>query len=136
MITNQDRSAIRRLFRKVKEDTDRLVAEKAARSGGALTHPEMPNIIAAQNTLRACMEVVFDECLPYGEFFLAEMAIRLGTYSISAAPIERHDVIVDAVVKNMARALQNRVAEGSVIKTRWLTDGVDHPNLPSKGDIQ
>lgn len=135
MITNQDRSAIRRLFLKIKEETDPLVADKAQRTGTP-SHPEMPNIIAAQNTLRTCMEVVFNECLPYGEFFLAEMAIRLGTYSISAAPHERHDILVDAVCKNMARALQTRVAEGSVIKTRWITDGVDHANLAGKGDVQ
>ena len=134
MITNQDRTAIRRIFQKTKTDTDRIIEGK--RSQGAPVLEQMPNIIAAQNTLRTCMEVVFNECLPYDEYFLAEMAVRLATYAISAAPIERHQVLAGAVVDGIPPALERRVREGVSIRSKWVTGGVEHSNIPTKGEIQ
>lgn len=134
-VTNQDRANIRRLFLKIRQDTDRLVAEKVARTG-TKTHVDIDKIIAAQNALRTCMEVVFNECLPYDDVFCGEMAVRLAAYAISAVPIERHQVLLEAVVEGLPAALARRVREGSVIRTQWQTDGVLHPNIPHKGDIQ
>ncbi|AID18373.1 hypothetical protein PPF1_60 [Rhizobium phage vB_RleM_PPF1] len=134
-VTNQDRANIRRIFAKIREDTDRLTAEKV-RSTGTKTHPDIDKIIAAQNTLRCCMEVVFDECLPYDDVFCGELAIRLAAYAISAVPIERHQVLLDAAVEGLPAALARRVRERVVIKTTWETDGVRHPNIPRKGDVQ
>ncbi|MBY5849630.1 hypothetical protein HFN51_03530 [Rhizobium leguminosarum] len=134
-ITNQDRAHIRRIFGKIRAETDRLTAEKI-RSTGTRTHPDIDKIIAAQNTLRRCIEVVFDECLPYDDVFCGELAIRLAAYAISAVPIERHGIVLQAVVEALPAALARRVREGVVIKTQWVTDGVRHPNVPRKGDVQ
>jgi hypothetical protein len=134
-ITNQDRAHIRRIFGKIRAETDRLTAEKI-RTTGTKTHPDIDKIIAAQNTLRRCIEVVFDECLPYDDVFCGELAIRLAAYAISAVPIERHGTVLQAVVEALPAALARRVREGVVIKTQWVTDGVRHPNIPRKGDVQ
>ncbi|NEI60958.1 hypothetical protein [Rhizobium leguminosarum] len=135
IITNQDRAHIRRIFGKIRKETDRLTAEKI-RSTGTKTHPDIDKIIAAQNTLRRCIEVVFDECLPYDDVFCGELAIRLAAYAISAVPIERHGVVLHAVIEGLPAALSRRVREGVVIKTEWETDGVRHPNVPRKGNVQ
>ena len=134
-VTNQDRANIRRIFAKIREDTDRLTAEKISATG-TKTHPDIDKIIAAQNTLRRCIEVVFEECLPYDDVFCGEMAIRLAAYAISAVPIERHQLLLEAVVEGLPAALARRVREGAVIRTEWQTDGVNHPNIPRKGDVQ
>ncbi len=134
-ITNQDRANIRRVFAKIRQDTDRLVAEKVDRTG-TKTHVDIDKIIAAQNAMRTCMEVVFNECLPYDEIFCGEMAVRLAAYAISAAPIERHQVLLEAVVEGLPAALARRVREGVVIRSQWETNGVVHSNIPRKGDIQ
>lgn len=133
-ITNQDRSAIRRIFDKTREDVRPLVIAKANEAGVTATR-EMIDFIAAQNALRVSMEVVFQRCLPYGEEFLAEMAARLASYSISAAPIERQQDILTAVVEALPGALETRLKSGSVIKTTWTTDGVAHPNMPEQGEV-
>ncbi|MBB4574435.1 hypothetical protein [Rhizobium lentis] len=134
-LTNQDRANIRRIFAKIRGDTDRLTAEKV-RATGASTHPDIAKIIAAQNTLRKCIEVVFEECLPYDEVFCGEMAVRLAAYAISAVPIERHQDTLEAVVEGLPSALARRVRDGVIIRTEWETGGVRHPNVPRKGDVQ
>ncbi|MGR9441646.1 hypothetical protein [Rhizobium leguminosarum] len=134
-VTNQDRANIRRIYSKVREDTDRLTAAKVS-SSGVKTHPDIDKIIAAQNTLRKCMEVVFEECMPYDEIFCGEMAVRLATYAISAVPIERHGLVLNAVIEGLPAALARRVREGIAIRTEWETDGVRHANIPRKGDVQ
>jgi hypothetical protein len=134
-ITNQDRANIRRIFAKIREDTDRLTAAKVS-SSGVKSHPDIDKIIAAQNTLRKCMEVVFEECMPYDEIFCGEMAVRLATYAISAVPIERHGLVLNAVIEGLPAALARRVRDGIAIRTEWETDGVRHANIPRKGDVQ
>lgn len=135
MITSQDRAAVRRIFEKVRSGTDPLVVAKAQKMGG-LTHPKMPEIIAAQNTLRLCMEVVLNECLPYDDFFCGELSVRLAAYAISVVPIERQSALLAAVQKALPETLANKLREGAFIKSTWITDGVEHQNVPGKGSVQ
>lgn len=135
MITNQDRANIRRIFEKTRNDIAPLVAGKA-RELNLKSDPQLLNLMVAQNTLRCCMEVVLAECMPYDELFCAELAVRLAAYSISATPIERHEYLTKAVQNAIPNALANKIREGAVIKSTWLTDGIEHPNIPDKGDIQ
>lgn len=135
MITNQDRAAVRRIFAKCKDETGQLIRKRAAEAGVVL-HPQMPNIIAAQNAMRVCLEVILNECIPYDGFYCAEMATRLATYVISAAPIEQHADLLEATIGAMPAALANKIREGAVIRSTWLTNGVEHPNIPEKGEIQ
>lgn len=135
MITNQDLAAIRRIFDKVKVDIEPLIKAKVKANGG-LANPQMPNIMVAQNTLRACMEVVLNECLPYDDFFCGELSVRLAAYAISVVPIERQAALLAAVQDALPATLANKLREGAVIKSTWLTDGVEHPNIPDKGSVQ
>ncbi|BCH33263.1 hypothetical protein MesoLjLc_51930 [Mesorhizobium sp. L-8-10] len=134
MITNQDRTAIRKIFRKVKEETDPKVSELARSQS---VNREMPNIIAAQNTLRFCLEVVLRECIPYDEYLLAELAARMAAYTVSAAPIERQEQLAEIVSNSINKSLQEKLSRGMALKTEWATDGqVPYPNVPDKSQVQ
>lgn len=135
MITNGDRADIRRIFQKTKSDIEPVLTKKC-RETGIGAGPQLLNLMAAQNALRTCMEVVLAECLPYDELFLGELAVRMAAYSISAAPIETHEALILAVQDALPRTLSNKLREGAVIRATWTTDGVEHPNIPAKGDIQ
>ncbi len=135
MITQQDRNNVRRIFQKAKADTAPLLQGRADALGIQLD-PQMPNIIAAQNALRLCMEVVFNECIPYNEAFLCEMAARMAAYAISAGPIESHGAMTDATLGALPVALANKIKEGAVIRSSWMTDGVSRPNIPARRELQ
>ncbi|RVD14241.1 MAG: hypothetical protein EOS73_16185 [Mesorhizobium sp.] len=134
-VTKQDRANIRRIFDKVRHDIQPALDARERKDGG-FQDPQIPNLMVAQNTLRACMEVVLNECLPYDDFFCGELAVRLAAYAISAVPIERHDALLQAVQTALPATLANKLREGAVIKSTWLTDGVEHPNIPDKSQVQ
>lgn len=134
-VTNQDINAVRRLYKRTKENTDRLLVEKVKASGTPLAHQNMPEIIAAQNTLRTCMEIVFNECAPYDEWFCAELASRLAAYALSVIPIERQSHWVAIVQDGLPGALAGKLRDGAVIKAKWVTNGVEHQNVPEKAEV-
>lgn len=134
-ITNQERAAIRRIFEKVKTELAPKIEARKRELGGQ--YPEkMADVIVAQNAIRVCMEVVFNECLPYDAWFCAEMATRLAAYGITAAPIEDHVALTQMVQQGLPDAVANKVRERAIMHTVWTTNGVDHPNVPSKGQVQ
>jgi len=135
MITNHDRASIRTIFEKIRRDIA-PVLEKRAKELGVTVDKQMFDVMVAQNTIRCCMEVVFNQCIPYDKFFCAELAARLAAYSISAAPIEDHSEMVARVQKALPNALATKLREGAIIKTTWMTDGVVHPNVPDRGSVQ
>lgn len=106
-----------------------MVAAEAER----LNHhrPETLNIMAAQNTLRACMEVVLNECLPYDQRFLGEIGVRLAAYAVTAAPIQDHEALIVAIADALPGAVAEKVRQGAVIKSVWAQDGVERPNIPT-----
>ncbi|CCF19083.1 protein of unknown function [Pseudorhizobium banfieldiae] len=130
-ITNQDRAAIRKIFRKTKEETDRIIRQR-----GQPSVEQMPNIIASQNALRSCIEVIINECAPVDELYFGELAIRMASYFVSGVPVERQVDLLTAVIEGLPPAHARRLREGVVIKTGWVTDGVNHPNIPAESDIQ
>jgi hypothetical protein len=133
MITNQDRAAVRRIFDKVRHDIAPLVEAKAKKLDVPVNSVD---VMAAQNTIRICMEVVLNACIPYDRYFCGELAVRLAAYAISATPIEDHAEMVRLVQKALPGGLANKLKEGAIIKTSWVTDGIEHPNVPDKGSIQ
>lgn len=138
MITNQDRAAIRRIFDKVRREITPLVEAKARdlKAKDLDVPVSSVDVMAAQNTIRICMEVVFNACVPYDRLFCGELATRLAAYAISAAPIEDHTRMVSLVQEALPGALATKLREGAIIKTVWETDGIQHPNVPDKGSVQ
>ncbi len=138
MITNQDRAAIRRIFDKTKREIAPLVEArvKEVRANNLDVPVNTLEVMAAQNTMRICMEVVFNACIPYDRMFCGELAVRLAAYAISAAPIEDQARMVSLVQEALPNALATKLREGAIIKTTWMTDGIEHPNVPDKGSVQ
>lgn len=128
-INNADRTAIRKIFRKIQRDVAPLVEAEANRLDHH--HPDTLKTMVAQNALRMCMETVLNECLPYDAHFLAEMAVRLAAYAITAAPIQGHDELVRAVVEALPNAVAEKVRQGATIGTVWEQDGVERSNIPT-----
>lgn len=136
MITETDREPIRELFRKVSADLAPLLEQRRKQLGGKLPLEQTENIMRAQNTLRVCMEVVFNECLPYDDVFCGEMAVRLAAYAISAVPIERQPDLLKAVLQGLPVGLAEKLRQGAILHTVWEQGGVEHPNVPEKKDVQ
>lgn len=132
-VTDQDRAAIRKLYRKIRLELRPLVEAEAQR----LNHdrPHTLNLMAAQNTMRSVFEIVLQECLPYDQTFLTELAVRAAAYLISAAPVEDHEPMVEAARGALAHALAEKVRQGAVIKTTWLVDGGERSNIPSGVEV-
>lgn len=128
-ITNDDRRAIRKIFRKIERDIAPLVQAEAER----LNHhsPDTMKTMTAQNAARCCIEVILNECLPYDAHFLAELGVRMAAYLVTAAPIQNHAELIVAIQEALPRAVAEKVAKGATIRTVWEQDGVERPNIPS-----
>lgn len=135
MITNQDRSAVRRIFAKVADELRPTVEAKARELGTSLDE-RMVKVMVAQNTLRICLEVALDECIPYDVAFLGELGVRLAAYSLSAAPVEDHASLVAQVAAALPATLEAKVLAGAVIRAEWDRGGTVGLNIPRKGDLQ
>jgi hypothetical protein len=65
---------------------------------------------------------------------LVELAIRLASYTISAAPIEEQEVLVAKFMSVFADAHMRRISEGKRISSEWqMEDGTVKPNFPDEG---
>lgn len=118
--TNQELKIIRKMLQRAKKNI-RPKMDEAGR-------PDLLDLMAAQNTLCVCMEVVFNECLPYDEQFCTEMATRLACYGLSALPMDSQDEACAIVSNALLPALRRRVQAGIVIG--------DAADMPKKGDVQ
>lgn len=135
-ITAQDRNNISRIIRKVREDIAPAVDRAMRGSSLPPDDGRTLSMMTAQNTLRVCMEVVLNESLPYDQLFCAELAVRLAAYAITVAPIEDHDALVRAVQGALPGAVETKRREGAIIRTSWMTDGAERPNVPDPGQVQ
>lgn len=86
-------------------------------------HERMLKVNAAQNTLRTCLEATLNKMVPYDIMLLPELALRLASYALSVAPMERQEELVALLVANFADHHQLRVAQGKVISASWSTPG-------------
>lgn len=123
--------AVQAEFDCVKERLETTVS--AALGDQAATMPSMADLQYAQNVLRTCMEAVFQKMIPYDERVCAEMAVRLASYAISAAPMEDHEALVALVVQGLPSAHAQRMAKGIRISTEWqMANGSTQPNFPEE----
>lgn len=81
------------------------------------------DIQIAQNVLRTCLEAVLVKVLPYDHTTLAELAIRMASYAVSAAPIDDQETLMAVVVQTLPEAHRRRVAQGVMISTTWQIGG-------------
>ncbi len=133
-ITDEDRTAVRRIYRKVRADLTPAIARIEQANPGLPA--DTAKTLIAQNAMRVCLEVVLRECLPYDQHFLAELGVRLAAYCVTAAPIETHERLSSAVAASIGAAVTEKVRQGAVIHTDWRIPGEgDRPNLPRKADI-
>lgn len=132
MITNQDRKAIRRIFRKMAKEAGEQTAALA------LSLPEHKRetavkAVIAQNVLRVCLEVVYEECTPFEEDLCGELAVRMASYAISIAPIERQETILEAVVSSLPPMHARRLRDGIMLTSSWQTPFGEQPNAAGEG---
>jgi hypothetical protein len=130
-ITKQEIAMIRDMFARTRERTDTLV--------DAHNNPKAPpfakKMVAAQNVLKDCITAVVNECVPIDEQFCGELAIRLASYAISIAPVERQEEIARLVAASLPAAHVDRMKRGVVIHSTWMEkDGVERRNMPEKGE--
>ena len=132
----RERREITEMFRTIRAETADLIAEKARTAGGQYADPRFHDMITAQNVLRIALETVLVECLPYDRMFLMELAQRAASYVISAGPVEDHKEMAKAVAATLPDAVTARVSQGTEPRATWMSDGVQHRNVPSKDDLQ
>ena len=93
--------------------------------------PEIRNMQAAQNVLRSCMEATLEKLAPFSMLTPVEMAIRLASYALSAAEMERQDEAMAAFMSTFLLAHEKRMHNGIRINTVWRAeDGRERPNFP------
>lgn len=132
MITTAEITVIQNMYRKT-------LADIAPRMEGVNTpgaHPKALEMMTAQNVLRDCMSVVMNECMPIDDSFCMEMAIRLASYAVSVMPMERQIEAMEIVAASLPGAHRVRMEKGVGIVAQWNTNGVDHDNMPTKGNTQ
>ncbi|MBB4859676.1 hypothetical protein HNO88_003005 [Novosphingobium chloroacetimidivorans] len=113
----------------------RRLAELLAPHMVRIEDPEMRAVNVAQNVLRDAVTVVMNEMIPYTHTTVLELAFRLASYALSAAPLEDQDEIVAAFVSNFADVHLQRTSQGQVITSEWrMHDGREMPNFPKEGD--
>lgn len=95
--------------------------------------PEIANIQIGQNVLRTCLEATLDSLLPYTVRTPTELAIRLASYAISAAPAEDQLALAQQHARCFPNAHERRLMQGVRLSTEWETQGRIRSNFP-KGD--
>lgn len=131
-LTNEQIRVIQKMFRKTREKTDDLARAKFRRE---VPEDEL-KAIAAQNVLRDVLSVILNECSPHGEQLPLSLAARMASYCISHLPIEMQEASLKAVGEILPSIHMNRLAAGIHLDSTWSTNGVEHKNMPAKGDIQ
>lgn len=82
----------------------------------------MKKAILAQNVLRTCMEAVIKDLIPFHSTFLMDLALRLASYAVSAAPLDQQDNMITQVILNLPTAHAARIRQGVMILTEWKPD--------------
>lgn len=130
------RDLIKAVKAEYQRNTQELAPRFAAHPHPRMADPQVQAAVIAQNTLRTCLEATLQAVGPYTPELLADLALRLASYAISAAPIEDHDLLVSHVVRNLADAHMARVDQGVVIRADWeMVDGRQVPNVPPAGAV-
>jgi hypothetical protein len=129
-ITNQEIAVIKKMVAKTRAVTDPQVDARSVHGA----HPQVKELMAAQNVLRDCITVVFNECMPIDRSFVLEMAMRLASYAVSVAPVEDQMILARGVTQLFEDFHLKRMQQGIGIPADWITDGVEHKNMPTKGN--
>lgn len=104
--------AVEAEYERVLEDIGPVLAESDTPMG-------VKQAVVAQNVIRLCMEVVLKRMLPFDEILVGELAIRLASYAISAAPFDQGSKLIRAVEQNLRETHKQRMSQGIMISTAW-----------------
>lgn len=142
-ITPQDRRHVRDLWRKILKDLGPDIAralEMMVASGQGDIPINNPAVIVSQNMLRICLEEAIGESSraflnqpAQARTFLAEIALKLAAYCISAAPLEAQAEMAEMVSASLPSAVGAMRAKGFVIRCEWNFGNGWEPNLPAGG---
>ncbi|CDX26944.1 hypothetical protein MPL3356_60629 [Mesorhizobium plurifarium] len=129
-ITNQQRRVLKQMLEKEREGI-----ERGHRQHGVEVPEQIVKAIIAENFVRASLEVVVEELIPFNLRFIGELAIRISSLVISAAPIEKQEELIAIVGQSLKAAHFPRVADGQVIRTKWETAGRMQPNVATGNEV-
>ena len=129
------------LVEAVRAEFDRTAAivfpKLADRPEPEFRNREIANMQVAQNVLRTCMEAVLQKLIPYSHTTCGDLAIRLASYAMSAAPMEDQEMILAMVLDALPAAHRKRMASGIRISTSWqMRTGDEQPNFPDDPDAE
>jgi hypothetical protein len=85
----------------------------------AETADHIAAVLIAQNTIRPCLEATLKELTPFGVLLLGELAIRLASYAISAAPADIQGDLLQAVMNGLPDAHALRMSKGIALRSVW-----------------
>lgn len=119
--------AVQAHFADIKSEVERRLVDVPG-----FEEAEVRAIQTAQNVLRLCLEATLDKLLPYSEVTCSELAIRLASYAISAAPAEDQPRLVAGVVVSFPEAHARRLEQGVRLTTTWDTQGRERGNFPER----
>lgn len=72
-----------------------------------------------QNVLRTALTAALNKCAPFSTELLGEMAVRLASYMISAAPLPMQEDLMVRVLGALPEAHGRRLKAGIMLRGLW-----------------
>jgi hypothetical protein len=118
-LTNQEERVIRGIVEKVKANVAAPLAKEAAKGG--YTESQLKAAVA-QNAMASLITCVFGQFTPFDEEFSFSMAVRLASYAISTAPLDRQGELASHFGRIFEKEHARRIAAGIMIPTQWISE--------------
>lgn len=113
-------------YENFKKAFDALAADCDAKTRAvapAGTPEDRQRTVVADNMLKFCIEQALNHMLPISPEFCAEIAVRIASYALSAAPTHMHGGLVAMCVEVLPEVHASRMERGICIKSEWETVG-------------
>ena len=117
-ITDDDRQKLISIFDKIKSE---MKGDWLQRIPDGTEPQSALNLVALENFHRVALETLFNECLPYDDVFVAELAVRQAAYTITALPFTTQEKWTDQICQTIPVSVKRKVSNGHVIRTHWNT---------------
>lgn len=122
MITKQDRNAIRKLFKKVRTETDPKVV-KIMPDAEDVQH-NVKDVVAVQETIRLCLDVILPELENLNIYFCADLAARISGHLVMLLPSEQRAVMIEAIGKSIQPLIEANYLTRATLADLPMPDGV------------
>lgn len=87
------------------------------------TNPHEAKVVIAQNVIRLTMEATLNKMVPFPEVTCLTLAMRLASYALSVAPMDRQPAITGAFMASFPYNHAERLKKGVMIHTGWAGEG-------------